>query len=136
MDVVAAREGQPARGELAHALAGGYDSTARYLSAAARDHIIERDGGACVLCHSPGGEIDHINGDSSDPGNLRLLCHTCHVGVTLSHGRHGAARTDAKVDATFTEITSRVDSPSPARSCDADDWESTWRSWTLQRAQS
>lgn len=35
----------------------------------------------------PGTEIDHINGDSSDPDNLRLLCHTCHVGVTLSYSR-------------------------------------------------
>lgn len=63
---------------MAHALAGGYDSAARYLSRAAREQVIKRDGGVCVRCSSPGAEIDHIDGDSSDPANLRLLCHTCY----------------------------------------------------------
>jgi len=126
---------QGLRIKLAHALAGGYDSTARYLSAAARQSIIERDGGRCVTCHSPGDEIDHIDGDSSEPGNLRLLCHSCHVGVTMSHcGHHDDPRTDAEIDALFNRLTARIDMATPARACDEADWDSTWRSWTLERA--
>lgn len=49
---------QGPRIKMAHGLAGGYDSLARYLSRAASKHIIERDGGSCVLCSSPGTEID------------------------------------------------------------------------------
>jgi hypothetical protein len=61
--------------------------------------------GRCGRCSSPGTEIDHINGDSSDPASLRLLCHRRHVGVTLSHNHHAPAKTDAEIDATFAEIT-------------------------------
>ena len=120
---------------MAHALGGGYDSAARYLPRAAREHIIERDGGRCVRCASPGTEIDHIDGDSSDPSNPRLLCHTCHVGVTLSHSRHAPAKSDAEIDAVFAVITGRVDSPAPARACNTADWLTTWRIWTLEHAQ-
>ncbi len=87
-----------------------------------------------MLCSSPGTEIDHINGDSPDPDNLRLLCHTCHVGVTLSHSKHAPAKTDTEIDAVFAEITTRVDSAARRGSCDDADWESTWRIWTLQHA--
>jgi len=92
---------------MAHTLAGGYDSTARHLSRAARENIAERDGGLCVMCSFPGTEIDHINGDNSDLDNLRLLCFSCHLTVTLSHSRHAPTRTDAEIDAFFAEITAR-----------------------------
>lgn len=48
---------QGPRIKIAHALAGGYDSAARYLSSAAREHIIDRDGGRCFRCASPGGRV-------------------------------------------------------------------------------
>ncbi len=32
----------------------------------------------------PRPEINHIEGDSSDPGNLRLLCHTCPAEAAVS----------------------------------------------------
>lgn len=39
----------------------------------------------------------------------------------------GATRTNAEIDALFTDITSRVDAPTPARACDADDWATQGR---------
>jgi hypothetical protein len=36
----------------------------------------------CVSCGAPGEEIDHIDGPSSDPGNLQLLCKDCHHAKT------------------------------------------------------
>jgi len=51
---------QGLRIRMAHALAGGYYSPVRYLSRAARDHIVDRDGGLYVLCSSPGTEIDPL----------------------------------------------------------------------------
>ncbi len=66
---------QGLRVKMAQTLAGGYDSTARNLSRAAREAIIERDGGRCVWCNSPSTEIDQVDCDSSDRSNLRLLCH-------------------------------------------------------------
>ena len=100
---------QALRIQMAHALSGGYDSVARYLPRAAREAIIERDGGLCVFCQSPGTEIDHIDVDSSDPTNLRLLCHSCHAGVTMSHHRHIDPRTEPEVDALFRTLTERID---------------------------
>lgn len=55
---------------------------------------------------------------------MRLLCSSCHAGMSLSHGKHGEARTDAEIDALFNRLTA-VDTATPARACDADEWEST-----------
>lgn len=108
---------QALRIKMAHALAGGYDPAASYLSRAAREHVIERDGGACVRCSSPGSEIDHIDGDSPDPANLRLH-HTCHVGSLC---RTAAMRRPCRTLRSmrfFAAITGRVHSPAPARACE------------------
>ncbi len=83
----------------------------------------------------PRTEIDHIDGDSSDPGNLRLLCHSCQAGVTMSHQRHVDPRTEPEIDALFDQLTARIDLATPTRVCDAADWALTWRAWTLQHAQ-
>ena len=116
---------QGLRIKMAHALAGGHDSPARHLSRAARDHIVERDGGRCVLCHSPATEIDHV-GDVFGPPNLRLLCDGCHAGQALSHGRHDVVvRTDAEIDALFSVLTYRIDALAPTRVCDGAGWVPT-----------
>lgn len=112
---------QGLRIQMAHALASG-DSPAQYRPQAAREYISARDGGRCALCSSPATEIDHV-GDLSEPPNLRLLCSGCHAtSQSLSHGRHGAVRTDAEIDALFNRLISRVDAPTPTRACDAGDW--------------
>jgi 5-methylcytosine-specific restriction endonuclease McrA len=129
-DTLPADVEQGLRIKMAMALSGGYDSAARHLPAAARQTIIERDGGRCVLCDAPGNEIDHIDGDRSNPSNLRLLCHSCHAGITLSHcDHHEDLRTDTEVDALFDQLTARIDQVTPSRACDAADWASTRRTW-------
>jgi hypothetical protein len=66
---------------IAHILAGGYNMEARRIPLAVRALVKERDK-VCVKCGAPGEEIDHIDGDSCDPGNLQLLCKTCHHAKT------------------------------------------------------
>lgn len=104
-------------------------------SRAANDPIIERGGGVCVLCHSPGTEINHIDGPSSDPANRRLPCHHCHLGVTLSHCHHGLGKTDAEIDALFDQLTARIDSSNSIRTCNASGWHLSWRAWTRQHSE-
>lgn len=125
---------QALRIKMAHALSGGYDSVARDLPRAACEAIMKRDSGRCVQCHSPGTVIDHIDGDSPHPTNLRLLCHTCHIGVTMSHHRHVDPRTEPEIDALFTRLTDRIDRDAPSRACDAPDWATGWRAWVLEHA--
>lgn len=69
---------------LAHIIAGGYAETARRLTPEQRDEVWKRFGGMCAECGKPGDEIDHINGSSSNPKNLQLLCRKCHQGKTES----------------------------------------------------
>ena len=71
--------------KLTWAFSGGYDRAARELPAETRAAVIERDGRRCVLCRNPGTDVDHIDGDSPDLSNLRLLCSPCHNAVTWSH---------------------------------------------------
>ena len=71
--------------KIAHALTDGYDERARRLTAEQRKEIIERDRGQCVLCGASGTEIDHIDGASNTPSNLRLLCDPCHNKITVQH---------------------------------------------------
>ncbi len=58
---------------VAHLLAGGYHRQARALTPELREFVFARDEGKCVACGKPGEEIDHIDGDSSDLANLRLV---------------------------------------------------------------
>jgi len=83
------------RVQMAYALAGEHGSGARYLSATARQFIIERDDGRCGLCHSPGCEIEQIEGDRSDPCDLRLLCHSCRAGSSTAPRHRSDTRTES-----------------------------------------
>jgi excisionase family DNA binding protein len=102
-------------------LGGGYPESARRLSPKTRAAVIERDGGLCVQCGAPGTEIDHIAGNSGDPGNLRLLCHLCHQAITDSHMRPATAEESAWIK---TLWDSRILPALPTRLCDD---EQNWR---------
>jgi hypothetical protein len=46
-----------------------------------RADVLKRNGGLCVECStSPATEVDHVQGGSEDPDNLRGLCRACHEG--------------------------------------------------------
>ena len=109
---------------LAHMLAGGYNSEARRIPLDVRAMVIERDR-VCVKCGGPGEEIDHIDGDSSDPGNLQLLCTTCHHAKTAEHL---VPASDEQSDRIFALLVMRVVPEVPAQLCDD---ETEWA--TLER---
>src|ERR1700730_11561571 len=57
------------RTRLAFAVSGGYPGRARALDPNIRKAVIGRDSGTCVICGSPGTEIDHIAGSSPELSN-------------------------------------------------------------------
>lgn len=99
---------------LAHMLAGGYNSDARRIPLDVRALVIERDR-VCVSCGGPGEEIDHIDGDSGDPGNLQLLCTTCHHAKTAEHL---VPASEEQSDRIFALLVMRVAPEVPAQLCD------------------
>jgi hypothetical protein len=104
---------------LAHMLAGGYNSAARQIPLDVRALVIERDR-VCVRCGGPGEEIDHIDGDSSEPENLQLLCKTCHHGKTAEHL---VPASQDQSDRIFALLIERVVPDHPAQLCDDEaDW--------------
>jgi len=132
------RAGQPdvrlaIRTRVAHLLAGGYHEGARRLSPAVRAQVWERDGGRCVSCGQPGAEIDHIAGDSPDPGNLQLLCAGCHQAKTAGRMRPASPGQAAEVAALYK---ARVQPEAPALLCDDEQgWVRQWRGLKKARRQ-
>lgn len=111
---------------VAHALGAGYDSGARRIPDETRAFVWERDNGKCVQCSGLGEEVDHIDGDSSDASNLRLLCKDCHHTVTNAHLQPIADReTLAYRDQMFV----RMFSAEPVLACDGPVWAGDWRAW-------
>jgi hypothetical protein len=101
---------------IAHLLNGGYNAAARAIPADVRALVISRDK-VCVECGGPGQEIDHIEDDSNDPGNLQLLCAGCHHAKTASHFVPATEEQSAFVDRLEQE---RVMPDEPAQLCDDD----------------
>ncbi|WP_454698207.1 HNH endonuclease [Arthrobacter humicola] len=99
---------------LAHMLRGGYDSDVRRIPTDVRVLVIERDK-ACVRCGGPGEEIDHIDEDGGDPGNLQLLCKTCHHAKTAEYL---APASQDQSDLIFVLLIARVVPTAPAQLCD------------------
>jgi 5-methylcytosine-specific restriction endonuclease McrA len=121
--------------KLAHVLAGGYDLKRRTLPKPLRDKVIERDHGECVICGENGEEIDHINGPDNCLENLQLLCSDCHRDKTLE-SIEAADPNDPKYAAMAKRhiaILERIDSPTPKRLCDQDDWSKKWRDYISER---
>ena len=92
--------------------------------------VIERDQGLCQLCGASGVEIDHIDGNSPDLSNLRLLCRTCHRQVTEQNLVPATAEQVKEVQA----LWSRVKAARPSRLCDDEQrWASAWRGLLTDR---
>lgn len=113
----------------AHALGGGYDEVARYIPKATRVFIRQRDRDHCVLCGRAGEHIDHINGPSRDPGNLRLLCADCNM--SRAEGRSCPIEPGSPQERKRDEMLERIDAPEPLRPCDAPAWD--WRRWVFEQ---
>jgi 5-methylcytosine-specific restriction endonuclease McrA len=118
--------------KIQHALAGGYDAWARHIPPSTRRMIWARDSNDCQNCGRPAREIDHINGSSNDPSNLRLLCQDCHHQITAAHLR---PITDPAMNARRVWLLVRISSATPLRVCDADDWAQRWREWVHEHAE-
>lgn len=115
---------------IAHLLAGGYSATTRAIPPEVRAFVFGRDE-VCVQCGGPGQEIDHIDGDSNDPGNLQLLCTDCHHAKTASHFVPATEEQNAFIDRLEQE---RVLPNDPAQLCDDDMfWQSAERRLRTER---
>ena len=109
--------------QLAHILGGGYDKRARQLPESLRRSIIQRDLGKCRACGRPGEEIDHISGSSSDPGNLQLLCDTCHNKKTVASFKRITKESHPEEWAKAQWLRKRAAAPEPLLLCDSANWD-------------
>ena len=118
-----------------NAIHSDYSRNLRRFPPGRREEIIRRDGGLCVLCGDPGEHVDHINGNSCEPINLRLLCVPCHMHITATIGQpaNPDVITAAQTQTLIAEILRRVDADEPVRPCDAHDtWRIQRQRWTRQ----
>ncbi|WP_177212707.1 HNH endonuclease [Geodermatophilus ruber] len=128
-DPHAFRDGVPyeCRIKIAHALVGGYQSARRAIPPPVRGAVKARDRERCMLCGALGTEIDHINGDSNEAVNLRLLCAPHHREITEQRLR---PITDPATKHEYDAILHRALRTRPERPCDAERWD--WRAWSLE----
>lgn len=116
---------------LAHIAVGGYPETARRIPDKVRAEVFARDDGRCVLCGAPATEIDHIDGDSNDPSNLRSACGDCNLGLAQAK-LVPATGDESRVIAALLE---RALSPEPLHSRDdTASWPAVRASLTAERA--
>ncbi len=110
---------------------GGYPARARKISQARRDEIILRDRSVCQICGKPGTEIDHIDGSSDDPANLRLLCGPCNRRRVEIAIRTVTANSDpelfAYIEALAEDTAHRAAAGLPIRFVDDAGWSTQWR---------
>lgn len=119
--------------KVAFAVSGGYRDTARHRPKSTDRAVRDRDHDRCVLCGALGEQIDHIDGDSVDLANLRLLCGPCHREVTELHLRRVD---DPDTIALLRHIQLRCLAPRPIRACDDEKtWRRTWRTWPMVHSQ-
>jgi hypothetical protein len=107
-----------------------YPYEERKLTPAQREAIFIRDEHVCQLCGGKATEIDHINGSSSDPSNLRAVCKPCNMGrLELVPASPEQARI-------IRVVWERINSPEPMRECDDDVvWPNVWRVKKSERKQ-
>lgn len=109
----------------AHTLAGGYRASARRIPRPVYERVWTRDHGLCRMCGAPGDEVDHIDGDSPDPSNLRVLCTACHRTVTAAHLQ--PLPDDPALKARAHELQRRTLAQTAKRPCDEPGWD--WNAW-------
>ncbi|MDP1609694.1 MAG: HNH endonuclease [Sulfuritalea sp.] len=108
--------------ELLMLFGGGYPTEARTMSEELRAQIFERDGAICQFCGAPATEIDHIEGSSNDPSNLRALCKPCNMNRPMDRAVTVTLDTDpeqfSKLEQYAMGLAVRIASPKPVKVCD------------------
>jgi hypothetical protein len=102
----------------------GYPDTERSLSQKQRDQIFERDNHTCRLCGKPADQIDHMNGNSSDPDDLRAVCGECNRKESLKNSQPTTPQQQEYLNEMFNDLAARVAASFPILLCD--DYEH-WR---------
>lgn len=122
--------------KLASILGGGYPEKERRLPKEVREAVIDRDKGRCRQCGATGDQVDHIQGSSNDLSNLQLLCKACHNKKTIAS--FGLPITPFSHPDEWDKAESlyfRIESSSPIRICDSEEWDSLWRIVLVGRRQ-
>lgn len=117
---------------LGHIRNGGYRESERRIPRPVRRAVRERDKGRCQECGEPGTDIDHIDGNSNELENLRLLCKRCHNEKTLSKFVPLPPEDEeegTEIRARDVILLLRVNSLTPRRICDD---EKLWRETSKQ----
>jgi hypothetical protein len=113
--------------KLLSVLSGGYDAAGRSLSDKQRIAIFERDKGICQICGTEGNRIDHIEGSSDDPSNLRILCEDCNRKLPFGHAAASEEEISDKdkafQEATWENMVNRVAATNPMQLSDLPDWK-------------
>lgn len=108
--------------ELLMLFGGGYPTEARTMPEELRAQIFERDGANCQLCGAPATEIDHIEGSSNTPSNLRALCKPCNMKLPMNRAVKVTLDTNpeqfSKLEQYAMGLAVRIASPKPVKVCD------------------
>ncbi|HEY1641221.1 MAG TPA: hypothetical protein VGG35_11075 [Streptosporangiaceae bacterium] len=101
------------------------------LAAAQKAAIRERDQGRCAQCGRRGSEVARIDGPSSEPANLQLLCTDCRRARTREALTQIADPAERAALAGLHELLRRrIDAVAPERACDNEQtWGASWRRW-------
>jgi len=117
-------------------VSGGYPERERHVPPAIRKAVIARDGGRCQMCGRPGTDMDHIEGNSNEMENLRLLCRICHNKKTIAGMVEIASGTEGYQRAMEIQkrLLHRINASVPKRRCDDDEhWDSLYPRILLRR---
>jgi len=103
----------------------------RRLTAAEKTAVRERDQGRCAQCGRRGGEVNRIDGPSSELANLQLLCTDCRRARTREALTQIADPADRAALAELHELLRRrIDAVLPELACDNEQtWGASWRRW-------
>jgi hypothetical protein len=107
---------------------GGYAEEERTLAPAERTAIFERDLHRCQLCGAPATQIDHIEGSSPEPSNLRAICGPCNLSRAFVNAREADDEEHEFIHRLWDDLTFRIAAPKPTRVCDDEkSWQREWR---------
>lgn len=109
-----------------------YSALGRRVPRVVKLAVYERDGGTCQLCGKAATQIDHINGSSPDPANLRAVCSECNRQEALAAWRPVSDPSAAQERA--SRLAEYIASPLPLTAAfDHSTWNDGWRTHQAAR---